>query len=257
MNKKHLNYIMNNSNNVNNAKLMKLIEKFEYDYSLNIFRVYPMIDYDFVIDVNLKQNLYTLFFKKDSISIFRKSNSGFEPASKYELAADLDEIKDSNLYEDILKIFDFLFFDRRYYGITRNKLIALIAFEEKRCNKICKSNSSKENKKNNSNINAIDLNGNKSIIKNEIPIYTYIVKDTRSNIYKIGQTSRLKQRISSLSTSNIYLEFIGYTNGDFELEIHNLFEDYRIISTREWFNLSESQINEIFDKYKFVPKLID
>lgn len=246
--------IMNNSNNPSHRTLVSRVIEFEAETELGIFDIYKNANYDFVLHLNLGENSYNLFFSNNKIQIIRIEDKKAFISNVYELAVDLGCIEEKNDFFKILHVFDYIFWSKKYYTITRNEL--MVKMMSNRNNNDKKYFSRKEPKKNNTYNNK---NTKKTVYSNKptISVYTYIVKDSRSNIYKIGQTSNLKQRINSIKTSNIYIEFIGCVNKDIELELHNKYSNSRILETREWFKLSKSQIDSIITNYGFsssIPK---
>lgn len=151
--------------------------------------------------------------------------------------------KDGFISDDELKILDFIFIQFASYRALRIS-IKLLTFKKE-------LNELKTPKLRKSGIIRINRNNEKVILNKTIPIYTYIIKDTASNIYKIGQTSRLKQRLSSMKTCNIHIELIAILEDDKELQIHEEYNDKRIDDNREWFSLSEKEVEYIISKYNF------
>nr|DAR36508.1 MAG TPA: Meiotically up-regulated protein 113 [Caudoviricetes sp.] len=90
----------------------------------------------------------------------------------------------------------------------------------------------------------------KQRVKSDI-IYTYIVRDCKNNIYKIGKTHDIYKRLSSLKTSNINLLLIAYVNSDIESEIHTYLSDNRILNNREWFKLNDNDVRNIISRFSF------
>lgn len=89
--------------------------------------------------------------------------------------------------------------------------------------------------------------------KKYIKYFTYIIKNNNNGFYKIGKSSDVKRRLSGLSIVEDNLTLIAYVNKDIESELHARFDIKGIY--REWFNLSDCDLNDIIDKYKF--KLCD
>lgn len=75
----------------------------------------------------------------------------------------------------------------------------------------------------------------------------------KDGIDYIGKSSDVKRRLSGLSIVEDNLTLIAYVNKDIESELHARFDIKGIY--REWFNLSDCDLNDIIDKYKF--KLCD
>ena len=78
--------------------------------------------------------------------------------------------------------------------------------------------------------------------------FVYIIKDkSKDNIYKIGKTKNLNNRLDALSTGNIYIEimaskYTAYYN-ILETKLHEYFKKDRIKG--EWFCIKEGKIKEI------------
>ena len=77
-------------------------------------------------------------------------------------------------------------------------------------------------------------------------IYTYLMFD--GNIYKIGQTRNIKERLSAMYTASPYIKLIGYSDKVTEKELHNAFSKYRV--RLEWFDLFDCQVDDILDSFK-------
>ena len=79
--------------------------------------------------------------------------------------------------------------------------------------------------------------------------YTYILTD-KSGKYKIGRTSDLKKRFSTLCVSNPTIKIIAIIIGDAEEELHRRFRNKQVKG--EWFDLSDFDIKYILNKYKTI-----
>ncbi len=77
-------------------------------------------------------------------------------------------------------------------------------------------------------------------------IYTYLMFD--GNLYKIGQTQNIKERLRAMYTANPYIQLIGYSDKVTEKELHNAFSKYRV--RLEWFDLFDCQVDDILDSFK-------
>lgn len=71
--------------------------------------------------------------------------------------------------------------------------------------------------------------------------YTYLVSDGR--LYKIGKSKDVYSRINQLKTSNPLIELVHVIDKDVENMLHKQFANKSF--SREWFNLSESDIKYI------------
>ena len=78
-------------------------------------------------------------------------------------------------------------------------------------------------------------------------IKTYILKDELSGLYKIGKTSDLDKRLKSLRCGNPFISLYATIGRDCESELHKLFDSKRF--EREWFNLSDDDIEFIVQTY--------
>lgn len=78
---------------------------------------------------------------------------------------------------------------------------------------------------------------------------TYIALDKVCDICKIGKTTDLRKRLSSLKTSNKDIEYLFVIEKDIEKEMHEILKDFRIEG--EWFDIGKSNISKIAKKYGF------
>jgi prophage antirepressor-like protein len=69
---------------------------------------------------------------------------------------------------------------------------------------------------------------------------TYLVKDTIANIYKIGKSQNVKNRIISMKTDNINIELEFTLDINIEKELHEKFKEKNVGG--EWFNLDEQDV---------------
>ena len=72
---------------------------------------------------------------------------------------------------------------------------------------------------------------------------TYVIKDKLTGYYKIGRTSNLKKRFSTLSTSNLNLEISYVFPEDIEKMLHINFKKSNI--AKEWYCLSYSEVQQL------------
>jgi len=77
--------------------------------------------------------------------------------------------------------------------------------------------------------------------------YSYLIRDTRSNIYKIGKSDNPKRRYDVLKTANPFIELIG-VNQINEKDLHKKYSKYRY--TGEWFEFPDKIINEVLKLFK-------
>lgn len=94
-----------------------------------------------------------------------------------------------------------------------------------------------------------DLSNVEYVKENESKIKTYIAIDRVKNICKIGKTTDLKHRISSLRISNKSIEYIYTIDKNIESNMHKLLSGFRI--SGEWFDMDENMISGIAEKYGF------
>jgi len=92
-----------------------------------------------------------------------------------------------------------------------------------------------------------DLIKPQSINKNKTPKQTYIIKNKRNNLYKIGRSSNPKNREKTLQSEEPLIEIIKTWNEDIEYELHSNYKEYRVRG--EWFKLSKTQVRYICTKY--------
>ncbi len=73
---------------------------------------------------------------------------------------------------------------------------------------------------------------------------TYILKS--NNLYKIGKTKDIEQRLKSYHIHSPGFQLIRLIESDIEKELHNLYKVKR--KKGEWFKLTEEDILEIDDR---------
>lgn len=78
---------------------------------------------------------------------------------------------------------------------------------------------------------------------------TYIIKDIVSGLYKIGRSSNIEKRFKQISS--VAINSILYATLDFDIEekLHKELKSYS--RSNEWFDIPESEIVKIVNKYKF------
>jgi len=77
----------------------------------------------------------------------------------------------------------------------------------------------------------------------EKSLNTYVIIDNITKLYKIGKTVNIKDRLSSLKTSNLNLELVLEIEGDIEKELHNFYAEKKV--DREWYSLSDKDISDL------------
>jgi len=90
---------------------------------------------------------------------------------------------------------------------------------------------------------------------NRMKGYCYIMHDNNyPNAYKLGKSKKPKKREGTLlhDAPSITLYKAVKTDNMYKLEkeLHNKFKEKRIRG--EWFNLTETEVNDIIEKYNFV-----
>ena len=75
---------------------------------------------------------------------------------------------------------------------------------------------------------------------------TYLAKDDK--YYKIGKSNNPIRRIDGMKTSNPSIRLIGLINKDIEKELHFKYKHKKVI--REWYDLSNEDVSEIFKDLK-------
>lgn len=95
----------------------------------------------------------------------------------------------------------------------------------------------------------IDLSDKKNISKKNLstPKQTYLIKNKRNNLYKIGRSSNPLKREKTLQSEEPDIVMVKTWDKDIENELHTDYNNYRIRG--EWFNLNEIQIRYICTKY--------
>lgn len=78
---------------------------------------------------------------------------------------------------------------------------------------------------------------------------TYVIRDRLSGLTKIGKTSNIKTRLSTLSTSNLNLSLLIVESINLEKELHTLFKDKKV--KKEWYDLSAEDIEGIKELFHY------
>lgn len=81
---------------------------------------------------------------------------------------------------------------------------------------------------------------------------TYIMKDSSTNLIKIGKAINPKYREKTLQSEKPTISLFAVCEDNIESELHKKFEDKRVRG--EWFNLTDNEINVILKDYKFILK---
>ena len=83
-------------------------------------------------------------------------------------------------------------------------------------------------------------------MKNEI-IYSYLIEDTKNNLYKIGKSNDPINRLKTFKVSNPFVKLIGVSFIK-EKYLHSVYFKYRVVG--EWFNFTNEIKNEVFKLFK-------
>ena len=87
-------------------------------------------------------------------------------------------------------------------------------------------------------------------MKNEI-IYSYLIEDTKNNLYKIGKSNDPINRLKTFKVSNPFVKLIGVSFIN-EKYLHSVYFKYRVVG--EWFNFTNEIKNEVFKLFKPIDK---
>tara|TARA_B110000977_G_C10888611_1_gene420499 strand:+ start:195 stop:755 length:561 start_codon:yes stop_codon:yes gene_type:complete len=82
---------------------------------------------------------------------------------------------------------------------------------------------------------------------NEYKTKTYLIKNSRNSMYKIGRSSDPKKRERTLQSEEPLIKIVKTWDKNIESELHNLYKDFRVRG--EWFNLSKVQVRYICINY--------
>jgi predicted GIY-YIG superfamily endonuclease len=75
------------------------------------------------------------------------------------------------------------------------------------------------------------------------------------NIYKIGKTENLPNRIKQHKTGNPTFYIVGFTPLLKEIDLHRLFKEQRVKGTKEWFELTNDDIIYLINHFLSVNLL--
>lgn len=78
---------------------------------------------------------------------------------------------------------------------------------------------------------------------------TYLIKETASNLIKIGRSRDPESRLSQFKTSNPNCKLIAVCDNDIETDLHKKYDKQRYKG--EWFDLSKSDVEYIISGYGF------
>ena len=81
---------------------------------------------------------------------------------------------------------------------------------------------------------------------------TYLIKDNVTNLYKIGKATDPEKRVNALKVANTNIELYAVCEENVEYILHKAYRDNQV--SREWFRLSNLDVNIIISKYNFLKK---
>lgn len=84
--------------------------------------------------------------------------------------------------------------------------------------------------------------------------FVYIAKQlNEKNLYKIGSTKNLSERLNTFKTGNCYVELIASKQCEDRISVENWFHKYFADKRfeREWFLLDEQDLNELVNIFDF------
>lgn len=81
---------------------------------------------------------------------------------------------------------------------------------------------------------------------------TYLVKDNTTNLYKIGKATDPEKRVNALKVANTNIVLYAVCENNVEYILHKEYHDKQV--TREWFRLSNLDVDTIIEKYHFQKK---
>lgn len=87
------------------------------------------------------------------------------------------------------------------------------------------------------------------ILDNKV-VYIYLGSGNIDGYIKIGKTNNIDKRENTIRTGNIDFKIIAFVGRDIENELHSKFEIKRM--EREWFHLSDNDIDNIINEYGFI-----
>jgi len=96
----------------------------------------------------------------------------------------------------------------------------------------------------------LDYFNNVTLKKKASKYNTYIFKDNSAGLYKIGRSTNPESRHQTIYTSNPSASILMICDQDIESELHKKYFDKKV--TREWFSLSDSDLQEIFERFKAI-----
>lgn len=89
----------------------------------------------------------------------------------------------------------------------------------------------------------------KSFEDKKSPMRTYIMYDKSANLYKIGRSRNIDDRLKGLRTGNPSIILIAYLDGDKETELHQRLALQRV--ENEWFEFGTRTLDNIIREFRF------
>ena len=81
---------------------------------------------------------------------------------------------------------------------------------------------------------------------------TYLMKDSNTNLIKIGKAVDPKHREKTLQSEKPTISLFAVCENNVESELHKQYKDKRVRG--EWFDLTDEEINNIINKFKFTKE---
>lgn len=89
----------------------------------------------------------------------------------------------------------------------------------------------------------------KSFEDKKPPMKTYIMYDKSANLYKIGRSRNIDDRLKDLRTGNPSIILIAYLDSDKETELHQRLALQRV--ENEWFEFGTRTLDNIIREFRF------
>ena len=89
----------------------------------------------------------------------------------------------------------------------------------------------------------------KSLEDKKPPMKTYIMYDKSANLYKIGRSRNIDDRLKDLRTGNPSIILIAYLDSDKETELHQRLALQRV--ENEWFEFGKRTLDNIIREFRF------
>jgi hypothetical protein len=82
---------------------------------------------------------------------------------------------------------------------------------------------------------------------------SYLIKCTKTGIYKIGESSNPKRRFNSIKTANPYVILLGASDYYSEKELHEKYKNYRFCG--EWFEFPKDIELEVINLFQEISDI--